>query len=268
MKQGKLGIGSMKKFFITFVICLLWLLNSITMSYAVFEGTANANMMIRRYERRNQFGKAGLWRETAAKCLEAISVPLAKITMEYCQQTGNMEIVRKMKEDIADAKGLREKHLLMASLYRQKAKESEEDLETERGKIDKFMTEWVHHYPDKFYEFGVYKNLFEERIDDLKGAGKYADALQVEAEASDMCARQYDAVTVRYFVEKGDSKLAELYRKVRDAHLRRSAMLRALASKNPENMPDEADRRDIDLPESKRNLTKEKALELAIAAAA
>ncbi len=47
----------------------------------IYEGTANSNMMIRRYERKSEFGKAALWRETAAKCLDTISIPLAEITV-------------------------------------------------------------------------------------------------------------------------------------------------------------------------------------------
>jgi hypothetical protein len=57
-----------------FAVCLLLGSLAVT-SEAVYEGSANANMMIRRYERKGQFGKAALWREAAAECFDMISIP-------------------------------------------------------------------------------------------------------------------------------------------------------------------------------------------------
>jgi hypothetical protein len=263
--------------FIAFIVFLVLLGGSAVRSKAVYEGTANANMMIRRYERREQFGKAALWREAATKCLDMISIPLAKIAMEYCQRSGNAEFVEHMEGEIVDTKARRNEHLRRAKLNWEKAKESKKELDAERAKIDKFIAEWVPHYPDRFYDFGTYRNVFGKRIDGLRDQGRFGDALLLEADASDMCARQYEDVTIRYFqdrardAERIDDKSmvqqsrrqAEAYRKVRDEHLKRSAMLRALAKQNPESWPLIADRKDFDVPESKHNLTVDKAIRLA-----
>jgi len=263
--------------FTIFAVCLLLLGSFAVRSKAVYEGTANANMMIRRYERRGQFGKAALWREAAARCLDMISIPLAKITMEYCQHSGDAEFVEHMEAEMADTRMRRAEHLQRARLNREKAKESKEELDAERAKIDKFIAEWVPHYPDRFYDFGTYRSVFGKRIDELTEQARFGDALLLEADASDMCAKQYEGVTIRYFQNRAEDaektgdkgmvqqsrRQAEAYREVRDEHLKRSAMLRALAKQNPESWPLIADRRNFDIPESRHNLTVDKAIRLA-----
>lgn len=275
----------------TSVVCLL-LLNSLALTgEAVYEGTANANMMIRRYERREQFGKAALWREAAAKCLDMISIPLAEITVEYLQRIGDAESVQNMKAETADTRARRDEHLRRAELDWRKAKEGKKELDAERAKIGKFIAEWVPHYPDRFYEFGTYRNIFGKRVDELREQGRFADALLLEADASDMCARQYEDVTIRYFrdrakvdqdasllevghtasssdarkaddknVGQGSRRQVEAYQKVRDEHLKRSAMLRVLAKQNPGRWPAAADRKDFDVPQSEHKLTVDEAV--------
>ena len=258
-------------------LCLLLFIGLVPASEAVYEGTANANMMIRRYERKGQFGEAALWREAAAKCLDMISIPMAEIVIDYCQRSGNVEIVQKMKAEIADTKTRRDEHLKRARMNWEKSETDSRKLDAERVKIDKFIAEWVPHYPDRFYQFGTYRNVFGKRIDELKERGKFADALLLEADASDMCARQYNDVTIVYFQSRvkdaekaGDESMVQeslrqlaAYKKVRDNHLRRSAMLRALARQKPEKWPEAADKRDFDVPKSKRELTADKAIEIA-----
>jgi hypothetical protein len=257
----------MKRFFYllttAFILCLLLFDGFSSRSGAVYEGTANANMMIRRHERRQQFGKASLWREAAAECLDAISIPLAKIMVEYCQRRGNVECVMEMQAEIADTKMQIDEHLRRAKENWKKAKKDEKGLDAERANIDKFIAEWVPHYPDRFYEFGIYRNVFRERIDELRELGKFGDALILEAEASDMCARQYEDVTVKYFTNKAKVAEAEAYQKLRDEHLKRSAMLRALAKEDPETWPAEADKRDFSPPKAKYKLSADKAIKLA-----
>ena len=259
------------------VLCLLLFDSFASTGEAVYEGTANSNMMIRRYERKGQFGRVALWREVAAKCLDTISIPLAEITIEYCRRTGEAKIVRKMEAEIADAKVQREEHLKLARVNWEKAEEDEGQLDAERIKLDKFMAEWVPHYPDRFYEFGIYRNIFKERTDKLKERGQFSDALLVEADASDMCARQYNDVTIRYFQNRmkdaektGDTDMAQkqrlqmvAYQEVRDKHLGRSTMLRALARQNPTDWPAAASKIEFKVPESKRTLTHDKAIKSA-----
>ena len=260
-----------------FALCLLLFVSFILPAEAVYEGTANANMMVRRYERKGQFGEAALWRAAAAKCLDMISIPMAEIVIDYCQRSGDVEVVQKMKAEIADTKARREEHLKRARMNREKSKTDSRNLDTERSKIDKFIAEWVPHYPDRFYQFGTYRNVFGKRIDKLKERGRFADGLLLEADASDMCARQYNDVTIRYFQDRakeaekaGDENMVQeslrklaAYKEVRDSHLRRSAMLRALARQNPQEWPEAADKKDFEAPKSKRALTADKAIAIA-----
>ena len=261
---------------IVYTMCLLLFDGLASTSEAVYEGSANANMWIRRYERKEQFGKAALWREAAAKCMDIISIPLASITIEYCQKVGNTELVRKMEAEIADVKMRRDEHLRHAKINWQKAKENKKQISAERAKIDKFIAEWAPHYPDRFYDFGIYRNVFREHIDILRDQGEIADALLLEADASDMCVRQYADVTVKYFRERAEEagkandksmvqesrRQLEAYQKVRDEHLKRSAMLRALAKQNPKNWPPVADKRDFSTPQSKHKITADRAIKL------
>jgi len=246
-------------------------------SEAVREGTANANMMIRRYERKGQFGRAALWREAAAECLNAISIPLTEIMLKYYQRYGNKELAEKSRGEVKNIEAQRRKHLRRAKLNWEKAKESKKELKSERTKIAKFIAEWAPYYPDRFYQFGFYKNIFENRIESLKRDGKFSSALILAAEAAEMAAEQYTVVTIAYFTRKveqagkaGLKKLKEqylaqaaVYREVRDNHLRRASMLRALAKQNPKIWPEEADKRDFNVPQSQHKLTEKDAKKLA-----
>jgi hypothetical protein len=155
--------------------------------------------------------------------------------------------------------------------------ESKEELDAEKTKIAKFIAEWAPYYPDRFYQFGVYKNIFENRIESLKKEGKFEPALIIAAEAAEMAADQYTVVTISYFLHKaveaeetGLKELAEQYlaqaaeyQKVRDNHLRRASMLRALAKQNPKTWPEEADKRDFNVPQSQHKLTEKDVKHLA-----
>ncbi|MFQ6039495.1 MAG: hypothetical protein ACE5PV_01460 [Candidatus Poribacteria bacterium] len=264
--------------FIAYIFGIFLLLNiSAYMGEAVREGTANANMMIRRYERKGQFGKAALWREAAAECLNVISIPMTEIMLKYYQRYGNKELAEKSRGELKDIEAQRQEHLRRAKLDREKAKESKEELDAERAKIDKFIAEWAPYYPDRFYQFGFYKNIFENRIALLKKEGKFAPALIMAAEAAEMAAEQYTVVTIAYFTRKAEeaekaglTKLKETYlnraaayQKVRDNHLKRASMLRALAKQNPKIWPDEADKRDFNVPKSQHKLTEKDVKKLA-----
>jgi hypothetical protein len=258
-------------------------------SEAVREGAANANMMIRRYERKEQFGKAALWHEAAAECLDAISIPLTEIMLKYYQNHGNRELAEEASGELKEIEAQRQEHLRRAKLNWEKAEESKEELDAEREKIAKFIAEWAPYYPDRFYQFGVYKNIFENRIESQKKEGKFESALIIAAEAAEMVAEQYTVVTIAYFTREAEQaeithplppqptpspsrggedgrtglkKLAEQYlaqaaeyQKVRDNHLRRASMLRALAKQNPKTWPEEADKRDFNVPQSQHKLT-------------
>ena len=263
---------------ITYVFVLfLWLDISAYVSEAVREGTANANMMIRRYERKEQFGKAALWREAATECLNIISIPMTEIMLKYYQRHGERELAEEASGELKHIEVQRQQHLRRAKLNWEKTEESKEELDSERTKIAKFTVEWVPHYPDRFYKFGVYENIFESRIEALKKDGKFAPALIIAAEAAEMVAEQYTVVTIAYFTRKAEEaeksglkKFAEqyltqavVYQEVRDNHLKRASMLRALAKQNPQVWPKEADERNFNVPQSKHKLTEKDVKQLA-----
>ena len=259
-----------KTYVIIYVFVLFLSLDiSAYISEAVREGTANANMMIRRYERKKLFGKAALWREAAAECLDAISIPMTEIMLKYYQRYGKRELAEKASSELKDIEAQRQEHLRRAKLNWEKVEESEETLNAERRKIAKFIAEWAPYYSDRFYQFGFYENIFENRIESLKKDGKFSTALIIAAEAAEMAAEQYTVVTIAYFTRKAEqaekSGLKELaeqylaqsaaYQKVRDNHLKRASMLRALAKKHPKIWLNEVDKTDINVPQSQHKLT-------------
>jgi hypothetical protein len=263
---------------IVYIFILFLLLNiSAYISEAVREGTSNANMMIRRYERKGQFGKAALWHEAAAECLDVISIPLTEMMLKYHRLHKNKELAEKVSLELKAIEVQRRKHLQKAKLNWDKARKNKEELDAERMKIAKFIAEWAPYYPDRFYQFGVYENIFKNRIESLKKAGKFKTALIVSAEAAEMAAEQYTLVTIGYFARKAEeaekagspkltaqylSKVAA-YQQVRDDHLKRASMLRALAKQNPDCWPKEADKRDLDVPQSKHKFNEKEVKKLA-----
>ncbi|MCZ6677283.1 MAG: hypothetical protein O7E52_08540 [Candidatus Poribacteria bacterium] len=248
--------------------------------HAVREGTSNANIMIKRYERNGDFASAALWREAAADCLEIISMPMTEIMIRYYRRHGEDELVALARRELADIKAQRQYHLHRAKAHWEKSKTVEAkhtSLDAERAKIAQFIAAWVPSYPDKFYDFGVYANFFKRRQEGFKGKGDYAAALNLEADAAEMCADQYNEITVAYFrraaeqaENSGQAKAAAAYRQraeqyeqVRDAYRRRAALLRALALSEPKVWPAEADKREITPSETKTRLTPAKVIQLA-----
>ena len=68
-------------------------------SLAIRQGTATADIFIRRYERSGDFGRLALWHEAAAECLKRISVPMNEIAHDYYVQHGYKQwVTRSAKE--------------------------------------------------------------------------------------------------------------------------------------------------------------------------
>ena len=57
-------------------------------SMAIREGTATADVFIKRYEQSGDFGRLALWHEAAAECLTRISVPMNEIAHDYYKKHG------------------------------------------------------------------------------------------------------------------------------------------------------------------------------------
>ena len=256
-------------YFLTILWTLVW---HVQPSDAVREGTANAEVMIQRYEREGNFVKAALWHEAAAACLKIISVPMTEIQMRYYLRHGKNVLAARSREELADIKERREYHLKAAKSYweRSETERTSPELEAEREKITQFISTWTQIYPNRFYHYGIYPSFFKTEQEVFKRKGDYAAALNLEADAAEMCADQYNEITVAYFREvslnrdvvggvvenvgreaisdqtenhlsKVDENHATQYKKVRDAHRQRAALLREIADGKPKTPPIEAE---------------------------
>ena len=255
---------------IIYTLIVLWtLVWQVKFSDAVREGTANAKVMIQRYEREGDFVKAALWHQAAADCLKIISIPMAEIQIRYYVRYGKDVRAGRSRGELVDIKKRREYHLQVAKTYWNKSETdgTSPELEVEREKIAQFISAWAQIYPNRFYHYGIYPSFFKVEQEIFKGTGNYTAVLNLEADAAEMCADQYNEITVAYFqgialdreaVGEGvggeaisrrrENHLSKVgkdcviqYEKVRDAHRQRAAMLREIAEGKPKTLTIEAE---------------------------
>ena len=263
-------------YFLIFLWTLVW---QVQLSHAVREGTANAEVMIQRYERTGDFAKAALWHEAAADCLRIISIPMAKIQIRYYLCYGKNVWVERSRGELVDIKERQAYHLNAARAYweRLETDGTSPELETEHEKITQFISAWAQIYPNRFYHYGIYPSFFKVEQEIFKRRGDYAAALNLEVDAAEMCADQYNEITVAHFrgaaqdrdtvggsgggvgreatsrraanhLSKMDENCVTQYEKIRDAHRQRAALLREIADGNPKMSPIEAETVLRDLP--------------------
>ena len=239
----------------TYSLIALWtLVWQVQISDAVREGTANAEVMIQRYEREGDFAKAALWHEAAADCLKIISTPMTEIQIRYYLRHGKNVQTDRSRGELADIKKWRAYHLKAAKTYWAKSETegTSAELETEREKIAQFISTWVQIYPNRFYHYGIYPSFFKVEQEIFKKKRDYAAILNLEADAAEMCADQYNEITVAYFQgialdrdavggDVGGEDYITQYEKVRDVHRRRAVLLREIAKGKPKTPLIEAD---------------------------
>ncbi len=251
-------------------LLLLWaLVWQVHFSHAVREGPANAKVMIQRYEREGDFVKAALWHQAAADCLKIISIPMAEIQIRYYGRYGKNVRAGRSRGELVDIKKRREYHLQTAKTYWNKSETdgTSPELEVEREKIAQFISAWAQIYPNRFYHYGIYPSFFKVEQEIFKRRGDYAAVLNLEADAAEMCADQYNEITVAYFhgitldrnavgravggeaiSHHGENHLSKVgkdcviqYEKVRDVHRRRAALLRKIVEGKPKTSPIESE---------------------------
>ncbi len=254
-------------------LIVLWtLVWHVQLCHAVREGTANTKVMIKRHEREKDFAKAALWHEAAADCLKIISIPMTEIQIRYYLRHGKNARLERSRGELADIKKRREYHLKAAKANWEKSETEgiSPELEVEREKITQFISTWAQIYPNRFYHYGIYPSFFKTQQEIFKRRGDYAAALNLEADAAEMCADQYNEITVAYFREvtlnrdatgeaaacvgreaisrRGENCLSKVgedcivqYEKIRNAHHQRAALLRELADGKPKTPPIEAE---------------------------
>lgn len=199
---------------------------------AIFEGTANANIFIKMSEQRGDFGRLALWHEAAAECLTLISVPMNEIALNYYKRNGYEKWTARTEKEALEIQEQRQLHLKRAKAAWKKSKTSEVELKAEREKIAKFIRTWLPHYPDRFYNFGIYATFFAELKERAEQKKEYAKVLHLEADAAEMCAVQYEKIPIKYGLKN--------YEQLRDAYLRHATLLRTLAKQSPKALPPEA----------------------------
>ena len=239
---------------IYFFIVLWMLVWQIPLSDAVREGTANAKVMIQRYEREGDFAKAALWHKAAADCLKIISIPMTEIQIRYYLRHGKNVQTDRSRGELADIRKRREYHLKAAKTHweRSETEGPSSELAVEREKIAQFISAWAQIYPSRFYHYGIYPSFFRVEQEIFKGRGDYAAVLNLEADAVEMCADQYNEITVAYFqgiaIDRdavgegiGGEDYVTQYEKVRDVHRQRAALLREIAESKPKTLTIEAE---------------------------
>ena len=201
---------------------------------AIREGTATADIFIKRYTQSEDFGKLALWHEVAAECLKRISVPMNEIAHDYYIRRGYKQWAARSKKEAREIQEQYKYHRKQAKIAWQKSETPESTLNAERENIAKFIAVWLPRYPDRFYEFGIYPTFFRKQREIAEQEGDYVKVLQFEADAAEMCATQYEKIPIAYGLEG--------FQKRRDAYRRHAARLRSLAEKNLKVLPAEVDK--------------------------
>ena len=160
---------------IIYSLIVLWtLVWRVQISDAVREGTANAKVMIQRYEREGDSAKAALWHEAAADCLQIISIPMAEIQLRYYLRHGQNALAERSRRELAHIKERRKYHLKAAKTHRERSEteRTSPELEAEREKIAQFILTWVQIYPNRFHRYGIYPSFFRAEQEIFKRKGR------------------------------------------------------------------------------------------------
>ena len=196
---------------------------------AIREGTATAEVFIKRHKRSGDFGKLALWHEAAAECLTRISVPMNEIAHDYYKRRGYKQGMARSEKEAQEIRDHYEYHRKRARMAWQTSETPEPVLDAERENIAKFMATWLPRYPDRFYEFGIYPTFFRKQRELAEQEGDYVKVLQLEADAAAMCATQYEEIPIAYGLSN--------YEKHREAYQAYASHLRDLAQQKPKTLP-------------------------------
>lgn len=209
-------------------------------SVAIREGTATAEVFIKRYKQSGDFGKLALWHEAAAECLIRISVPMNEIARDYYRRHGYEKWAARAEKEAREIQKQHQYHRTRAEIAWQKfvREGSNPDvfsvLDAERENIAKFIAVWLPRYPNRFYEYGIYPTFFREQRRLAEQSGNYVKVLHLEADAAEMCASQYERIPVAYGLKN--------YRKHSDTYRQHASLLRNLAQQNPKALPRAVDK--------------------------
>ena len=225
------------------IIVLLLLPTLLTFTepcFAVRQGAATADIFIKRYTQSGDFGRLALWHEAAAECLKRISIPMNQIAYDYYVQYGYKTWAARAKKEAQEIQEQHQSHRGRAKIAWQQFvggvcnPDQFSILNAESKNIKKFITTWLPHYPDRFYEFGIYPTFFRKQRELAEQKGDYVKVLHLEVDAAEMCASQYEQIPIAYGLKN--------YEIHRDAYRQHAAHLRLLAQQNPNTLPPEIDK--------------------------
>ena len=163
-----------------------------------------------------------------------ISVPMNEIAHGYYTQHGYKKWAARAEKEAREIQKRYEYHRKCAKIAWQKSETPEPVLNAERENIAKFIITWLPRYPDRFYEFGIYPTFFRKQRELAKQEGDYVKALQLEADAAEMCAAQYEKIPIAYGL-KG-------YQKHRDAYRQHACVTPAPRTAKPEEITQSSER--------------------------
>ena len=152
-----------------------------------------------------------------------------EIAQNYYKRNGYDIWVERTEKERLEIHEQRLLHLKRAEAAWKKSKSSEIILNAEREKIAKFIKVWLPHYPDRFYNFGIYATFIREQQERAEQKKDYAKVLRLEADAADMCAALYHKIPIKYGLKN--------YEKHRDIYLKHAALLRTLAEQSLKALP-------------------------------
>ena len=204
-------------------------------SIAIRQGTATAEVFIKRYTQSGDFGRLALWHEAAVECLKRISIPMNEIAHDYYVRHGYEKWAARAKKEAQEIQEQYRFHRTRAEIARQQFvggicnADPSSSLDTESKNIKKFFTTWLPHYPDRFYKFGIYPTFFRKKQELAEQKGDYVKVIQLEADAAEMCATQYERMPIAYGLKN--------YEKHRDAYRQYAAHLRNLAQQDLKTLP-------------------------------
>ena len=217
---------------------------------AIRQGTATAEVFIKRYTQSGDYARLALWHEAAAECLKHISVPMNEIAHDYYVRHGYEKWAARAKKEAQEIQKHYQFHCTRAQIARQQYvgggeahtgfiplifcnPDSHSMLDIESENIKKFITTWLPRYPDRFYEFGIYPTFFRKQRELAEQNRNYVKTLHLEADAAEMCAAQYEQIPIACGLMN--------YEKHRDAYRQYASYLRSLAQQNPNVLPSEID---------------------------
>ena len=203
--------------------------------FAIRQGTVTAEGFIKRYTQSGDFARLADWHEAAAECLKRISVPMNEIAHNYYKRNGYEKWAARAKKEAQEIQKQYRFHRTRAEIARQQfvggicSPDSLSVQDAESENIKKFITTWLPRYPDRFYKFGIYPTFFRKQRELAEQKGDYVKVLQLEADAAEMCAAQYERIPIAYGLKN--------YEKHRDAYRQYASHLRNLAQQDLKTLP-------------------------------